>query len=196
MLSWARYLPRADRSMREGGWEKTQLMGSELRGKTLGIVGTGRIGQAVGHRAKAFLMDILAYDLEQNAEFMSETGAHYLDLKELLRKSDFVSLHVPATLQTRKMIGRHEFELMKPSAVLVNTSRGEVIDEEALVNALEKSKIAGACLDVYEREPPKDGPLFKLPNVVLTPHIGASTVEAQREASLIIAEKIKIATLK
>jgi D-3-phosphoglycerate dehydrogenase len=196
MLSWARHLSRADRSMKEGEWEKKQLMGIELRGKTLGIVGTGRIGQAVGHRAKAFLMNILAYDLEQNAEFIRETQAHYVDLEELFRKSDFVSLHVPATLQTRHMIGRHEFELMKPSAVLVNTSRGEVIDEEALVKALKESKIAGACLDVYEREPPKDSPLFKLPNVILTPHIGASTVEAQMEAALIIAEKIKIATLK
>jgi len=196
MLSWARQLPRADASMKQGKWEKTQLMGSELRGKTLGIIGTGRIGQAVGYRAKAFLMNILACDVGQNAEFIRGTGARYVDLEELLRKSDFVSLHVPATSQTRHMMGRREIELMKPSAVLVNTSRGEVIDEAALTDALKKGKIAGACLDVYEREPPKDSPLLKLPNVVLTPHIGASTVEAQREAALIIAEKIKIATIK
>jgi D-3-phosphoglycerate dehydrogenase len=196
MISWARHLPRADKSMKQSKWEKAQLMGSELKGKTLGVIGTGRIGQAVGYRAKAFLMNILAYDVGQNAEFARETGARYVNLEELLRKSDFVSLHVPATLQTRHMIGWREFELMKPSAVLINTSRGEVIDEEALVNALQKGKIAGACLDVYEHEPPKDSPLLKLPNVVLTPHIGASTVEAQREAALIIAEKIKIATIK
>jgi D-3-phosphoglycerate dehydrogenase len=196
MLSWARHLPRADNSMKEGRWEKAQLIGRELRGKTLGIVGTGRIGQAVGYRAKAFLMNILAYDVEQNTEFISGTGTHYVDLEELLRKSDFVSLHVPATPKTRHMIGRHEIELMKPSAVLVNTSRGEVIDEAALVSALKKSKIAGACLDVYDREPPKDSPLLRLPNVILTPHIGASTLEAQREAALIIAEKLKIATIK
>jgi D-3-phosphoglycerate dehydrogenase len=196
MLSWARHLPIADKSMKEGQWEKSQLMGSELRGKKLGVVGTGRIGQAVGCRARAFSMDILAYDVEQNAEFIQRTGASYVDLKELLRESDFVSLHVPATIQTRHMIGQLEFGLMKPSAVLVNTSRGEVIDEESLVDALKKGKIAGACLDVYEREPPKDSPLLKLPNVILTPHIGASTVEAQREAAVIIAEKIKIATIK
>lgn len=196
MLSWARQLPRADTSMKQDRWEKTQLMGSELRGKTLGIIGTGRIGQAVGYRAKAFLMNILAFDVGQNAEFIRGTGARYVDLEELLRESDFVSLHVPATSQTRHMIERREIELMKPSAVLVNTSRGEVIDEAALTDALKKGKIAGACLDVYEREPPKDSPLFKLPNVVLTPHIGASTVEAQREAALIIAEKIKITTIK
>jgi D-3-phosphoglycerate dehydrogenase len=196
MLSWARHLARADASMKQGRWEKTQLMGSELQRKTLGIIGTGRIGQAVGYRAKAFLMNILACDVEQNAELIRGTGARYVDLEELLRESDFASLHVPATPQTRHMIGRREFELMKPSAVLVNTSRGEVIDEEDLVNALNKGKIAGACLDVYEREPPKDSPLLNLPNVVLTPHIGASTVEAQREAALIIAEKIRIATIK
>jgi D-3-phosphoglycerate dehydrogenase len=196
MLSWARKLPQADASTKQGRWEKTQLMGSELRGKTLGIIGTGRIGQAVGSRAKAFLMNILANDVGQNAEFIRKTRARYVDLEELLRKSDFVSLHVPSTLQTRHMMGRREIELMKPSAVLVNTSRGEVIDEAALTDALKKGKIAGACLDVYEREPPKDSPLLKLPNVVLTPHIGASTVEAQREAALIIAEKIKIATVK
>jgi D-3-phosphoglycerate dehydrogenase len=196
MISWARHLPIADKSMKQNKWEKAQLMGSELKGKTLGIIGTGRIGQAVGYRAKAFLMNILAYDVGQNAEFVLETGARYVNLEELLRKSDFVSLHVPAMPQTRHMIGRQEFDLMKPTSVLVNTSRGEVIDEEALVNALQKGKIAGACLDVYEHEPPKDSPLLKLPNVVLTPHIGASTVEAQREAALIIAEKIKIATIK
>lgn len=196
MLSWARKLPQADASMKQGRWEKTQLMGSELRGKTLGIIGTGRIGKAIGYRAKAFLMNTLAFDVKQDAEFIRDTGARYVDLEELLRKSDFVSLHVPATSQTRHMIEMREIELMKPSAVLVNTSRGEVIDEAALTDALKKGKIAGACLDVYEREPPKDSPLLKLPNVVLTPHIGASTVEAQREAALIIAEKIKIATIK
>jgi D-3-phosphoglycerate dehydrogenase len=196
MISWARHLPIADKTMKQSKWEKAQLMGSELDGKTLGIIGTGRIGQAVGYRAKAFLMDILAYDVRQNAEFVRETGARYVNLEELLRKSDFVSLHVPAIPQTRHMIGRSEFELMKPSAVLINTSRGEVIDEAALVSALQEGKIAGACLDVYEHEPPKDSPLLKLQNVILTPHIGASTIEAQREAALIIAEKIKTATIK
>jgi len=191
MLSWARQLPRADAGMKQDRWEKTRLMGSELRGKTLGIIGTGRIGRAVGYRAKAFLMDLLAFDVEQSAEFAERTGARYVDLDELLRESDFVTLHIPLTPQTRHMIGRRELDLMKPTAVLINTSRGEAVDEVALAEALRKGKIAGACLDVYEREPPKDSPLLKLPNVILTPHIGASTIEAQREAALLIAEKIK-----
>jgi len=191
MLSWARQLPRADASTKQGRWEKTQLMGSELRGKTLGIIGTGRIGRAVGYRAKAFLMNLLAFDVEQSAEFAERTGARYVDLDELLRESDFVTLHIPLTPQTHHMIGRRELELMKPTAVLINTSRGEAVDEVALAEALRKGKIAGACLDVYECEPPKDSPLLKLPNIMLTPHIGASTAEAQREAALLIAEKIK-----
>ena len=196
MLSWDRQLPRADASMKQGRWEKTQLMGSELRGKTLGIIGTGRIGRAVGYRAKAFLMNLLAFDIGRSAEFAERTGARYVDLDTLLRESDFVTLHVPLLPETHHMIGRRELELMKPTAVLINTSRGEVVDEAALADALRKGKIAGACLDVYEREPPRDSPLLKLPNVILTPHIGASTIEAQREAAVLVAEKIKVALSK
>jgi len=196
MLSWARQLPRADASTKQGRWEKTQLMGSELHGKTLGIIGTGRIGRAVGYRAKAFLMNLLAFDVGRSAEFAERTGGRYVDLDELLHESDFVTLHVPLTPQTHHMIGKRELGLMKPTAVLINTSRGEVVDETALVEALRKGKIAGACLDVYEREPPKGSPLLKLPNVILTPHIGASTAEAQRDAAVLVAEKIKGATCK
>jgi len=191
MLSWVRHLPQADAGMKAGRWEKAQLMGSELRGKALGIVGTGRIGRAVGYKAKAFLMNLLAYDPIQSAEFTERTGAKYADLDTLLRESDFVTLHVPLTPQTRHMIGKRELGLMKASAVLINTSRGGVIDEVALAEALRQGKIAGACLDVYEKEPPVGSPLLKLPNVVLTPHLGASTVEAQRDASIIVAQKIK-----
>jgi len=196
MLSWARQLPRADAGTKQGRWEKTQLMGSELRGKTLGIIGTGRIGRAVGYRAKAFLMNLLAFDIGRSAEFAERTEARYVDLDTLLRESDFVTLHVPLLPETHHMIGRRELELMKPTAVLINTSRGEVVDEAALADALRKGKIAGACLDVYEREPPRDSPLLKLPNVILTPHIGASTIEAQREAAVLVAEKIKVALSK
>jgi len=191
MLSWVRRLPQADSSMKAGRWEKAQLMGGELRGKTLGVVGTGRIGRAVGYKAKAFLMNLLAHDPTQSVEFTERSGAKYVDLEALLRESDFVTLHVPLTPQTRHMIGKRELGLMKASAVLINTSRGGVIDEAALIEALQQGKIAGACLDVYEKEPPVDSPLLKLPNVVLTPHLGASTVEAQRDAALIVARKIK-----
>jgi D-3-phosphoglycerate dehydrogenase len=191
MLAWVRHLPRADFSTKEGKWEKAQLMGSELRDKTLGIIGTGRIGRAVGYKAKAFLMNILAYDVVQNPEFVERTGAKYVDLDTLLRESDFVTLHVPLTPETRHMISKRELDLMKPTAVLINTSRGEVVDEAALAKALKKGKIAGACLDVYEQEPPAESPLLKLPNVVLTPHLGASTREAQRDAAVLVAKKIK-----
>jgi len=191
MLSWVRRLPHADAGMKAGRWEKAQLMGSELRGKTLGIIGTGRIGAAVGYRAKAFLMNILACDPTQNVELVQRTGAKYVDMGELLRQSDFVTLHVALTEQTKHMIGRRELGLIKPTAVLINTSRGGVIDESALVEALQQGKIAGACLDVYENEPPVGSSLLKLQNVVLTPHIGASTVEAQRDAAIIVARKIK-----
>ena len=191
MLSSARHLPRADAGVKAGQWEKSKLMGTELRDKTLGIVGTGRIGRAVGYKAKAFLMNLLAHDVIQNAEFAERTGAKYVDLDVLLRESDYVTLHVPLTPKTKHMIGKRELELMKPTAVLINTSRGGIVDEEALVEALRAGKIAGACLDVYEREPPRDSPLLKLPNVVLTPHLGASTREAQRDAAIIIAKKVK-----
>ena len=191
MLAWARHLPRANSGMKAGRWEKAQLMGSELRGKTLGIVGTGRIGREVGYMAKAFSMNLLVYDTIQTPEFAEQTGAKYVDLDTLFRGSDFMTLHVPLMPETKHMVGKRELELMKSTAVLINTSRGGVVDEGALAEALRTGKIAGACLDVYEREPPRDSPLLKLPNVVLTPHLGASTREAQRDAAIIISQKIK-----
>ncbi len=191
MLAWVRHLPRADLGMKAGRWEKKQLMGSELRGKTLGIVGTGRIGRAVGYKAKAFSMNLLAYDFIQSPEFAEQTGAKYVDLDTLLRESDFVTLHIPLVPETKHVVGKRELELMRPTALLINASRGGIIDEEALAETLQTGKMAGACLDVYEREPPRDSPLLKLPNVVLTPHLGASTREAQRDAAIIISQKIR-----
>jgi D-3-phosphoglycerate dehydrogenase len=191
MLSFARRIPRGDASTKQGRWEKKELMGTELRGKTLGIIGTGHIGQAVGHRAKSFQMKLLLCDVVQNREFAEQTGGEYVDMDALLRESDYITLHVPLLPGTKQMIGKRELELMKPTAVLVNTSRGKIIDEKALIEALQNKRIAGACLDVYEIEPPVDSPLFKLSNVILTPHVGASTVEAQRDAAVIVAKKIK-----
>jgi D-3-phosphoglycerate dehydrogenase len=191
MLSWCRKIPLADASMRAGRWEKSKFMGTELRGKTLGIIGTGRIGIEVAKRAKAFDMQLLGYDIVQNDQFLA-LGGKYVDLETLLKSSDFVSLHVPLNEKTRNLIGEKELRLMKKSAVLINTSRGAVVDENALVRALKEGWIAGACLDVYQKEPlPGDHPLLSLPNVILTPHLGASTEEAQREAALVIAEKIR-----
>lgn len=191
MLSLARQIPSADFSTKQGRWEKAKFMGTELRDRTLGIVGTGRIGRAVGYKARAFFMNLLAYDIAPNEEFKERTGCKYVDLQTLLKGSDFVTLHVALTPRTRHMIGKRELGLMKPTAFLINTSRGEVIDEAALIEALREKRIAGAALDVYEKEPPLNSPLLKLDNVVLTPHIGASTIEAQREAGVVVARKIK-----
>ncbi|KUO41443.1 MAG: 3-phosphoglycerate dehydrogenase [Candidatus Hadarchaeum yellowstonense] len=191
MLSWARRLPQADLSMKQGKWLKAELMGTELRGKTLGIIGTGKIGQRVGFLALAFGMKIVAQDCVRYPEFAARTGCEYTDLDTVLRQADYLTIHLPLTAETRHLIGKRELSLMKPTAVLINTSRGEIVDETALVEALTSGKIAGACLDVFSREPPVDSPLLKLPNVILTPHIGASTHEAQKEAAILISEKIK-----
>jgi D-3-phosphoglycerate dehydrogenase len=191
MLAFVRHIPAADASMKSGKWEKKAFMGRELRGKILGIIGTGKIGREVARRAKAFEMNLLLYDVVRDEEFAKEVGGRYVGLEELLRNSDFVSIHIPLTESTRCLIGQREISMMKPGAVLVNTSRGAVVDEKALAEALKAGRIGGACLDVFEKEPPVGSPILECPNTVLTPHIGASTAEAQREAALIIAEKIR-----
>jgi D-3-phosphoglycerate dehydrogenase len=190
MLCWARKIPQAYRELKEGRWEKEKFVGTELKGKTLGVVGVGRIGGEVALKALAFGMRVLGYDLVRREE-MEREGVKYVDLPTLLRESDFVTLHVPLTPQTERMIGERELSLMKPTAVLVNTSRGRIVDERALLKALREGRIAGACLDVFEEEPTKNLELLSLPQVIPTPHLGASTIESQRNISLILAEKIR-----
>ncbi|USS40129.1 D-2-hydroxyacid dehydrogenase [Thermococcus aggregans] len=191
MFNVARKVAFADRKMREGVWAKKQCMGFELEGKTLGVVGFGRIGYIVAKIANAIGMNVLIYDVNKNEERAKEVGGKLVELDELLKNSDIVTLHVPLTKETYHMIGERELKLMKPNAILINTSRGAVVDTNALVNALQEGWIAGAGLDVFEEEPlPKDHPLTKLDNVVLTPHIGASTVEAQERAGMEVAEKV------
>lgn len=190
MLTWARSISRADNSLKNGEWIKSQLGGTELRGKALGIIGTGRIGEEVAKRGNVFEMKLLGHDPVKNAEF-EELGGEYVDLETLLKKSDYVTLHVPLLDTTRHMIGEKELGLMKSSAVLVNTARGAVVDEDALIEALENGEIEAACLDVFESDPVEDGRLLDLPNVILTPHLGASTDEAQRGAGVLAAEKIE-----
>lgn len=190
MLSWVRKILKADRSLREGKWIKSQLLGTELRNKTLGIVGVGRIGLEVARKAKAFDMNLLGYDIRKREKF-KELGGKYVKLEKLLKKSDFVTLHVPLTPDTKHMIDSAEIDLMKNSAVLINTARGSVVNEEVLIEALREKKIAGACLDNYEEDPLEDGRLVGLQNNILTPHVGASTEEAQRGVSLLAAEKVK-----
>ncbi|WP_276814146.1 D-2-hydroxyacid dehydrogenase [Desulfurococcus amylolyticus] len=192
MIAVARKIAFSDRRMRLGEWPKKQAMGIELNGKTLGIIGAGRIGSTVAKMCRLGLgMNILYYDIGRNEQLERELGARYVDLETLLKESDVVSIHVPLTPETQHLINEKRLRLMKKTAILINTSRGQVVDTNALIKALKEGWIAGAGLDVFEEEPlPKDHALLKLDNVVLTPHIGASTVEAQEKAGIEVAEKI------
>lgn len=191
MIALARQIPKADHTMKDGKWVKREIEGWELNGKTIGIVGFGRIGQKVASIAKAIGMNIIVAELNTPPQnLLRELNAELAPLQELLRKSDIVTLHVPLTADTRHMIGKNEIQLMKNGAYVINTSRGAIIDEKALFEALKTGKIAGAALDVYEKEPPEDYSLIKLPNVICTPHIGAQTIEAQKNTSICIAKKI------
>lgn len=190
MLNLARKISLGDRGIKEGRWLKGEMMGIELKGKTLGIVGLGRIGSRVGALAKAFGMKILVYDVIQLPEqLIKSLDAQVVDLDTLLSQSDFVTLHVPLTPETRHMMNRERLAKMKKGSYLINASRGEVVDEKALYEALKDGWLAGAALDVFEQEPPTSE-VVKLPNVVCTPHIGAQTVEAQDAAGEMLAEKV------
>ncbi|ASJ09716.1 3-phosphoglycerate dehydrogenase [Thermococcus siculi] len=187
----ARKIAFADRKMREGTWAKKQAMGIELEGKTMGVIGFGRIGYEVAKIAHALGMNILLYDPYPNDERAKEVGGRFVDLETLLRESDVVTLHVPLVDATYHLINEERLRLMKPTAILINAARGAVVDTDALVKALKEGWIAGAGLDVFEEEPlPADHPLTRLDNVVLTPHIGASTVEAQMRAGVQVAEQV------
>ncbi|WP_324734780.1 D-2-hydroxyacid dehydrogenase [Thermococcus sp. SY098] len=191
ILAVARKVAFADRKMREGTWAKKQCMGIELEGKTIGIIGFGRIGYNVAKIAKGFGMKILLYDVIKNYERAEEVGGKFVELEELLRESDVVTIHVPLLDSTYHLIDEEKLKLMKKNAILINPARGPIVDTEALVKALKEGWIYGAGLDVFEEEPlPKDHPLTKLDNVVLTPHIGASTWEAQERAGVQVVEKV------
>jgi len=191
MISLARKIALVDRTMKEGKWLKKELMGWQLKGKTLGLIGLGNIGEKVAKIAKALGMRILIHKrTPPPPELLKELEAEYIPLQELLRRSDIVSIHIPLTPQTEHMIGERELQLVKKGAFLINTSRGAIIDEKALLEALQSGNLGGAALDVYEVEPPKDLTLIRLPNVVCTAHIGAQTEEAQKAAAVLIAEKI------
>jgi D-3-phosphoglycerate dehydrogenase len=191
ILSLARSIPFADAETKKGNWIKKDLAGIELRGKYLGIVGVGNIGRNIGRIGRALRMNIIGYDIVPiDKDFVKEVGLIVTDLNTLLESSDFVTCHVPLTAETKKMFNREKLSKMKPTAFLVNTSRGEVVDEDALYDALSDGRIAGAALDVFETEPPTNRMLLQLQNVVCTPHIGAQTKEAQELAAMVIAEKI------
>ena len=191
MLSMAREIPRADREIRNGNWIKKELMGSELKGKYLGIVGLGNIGKRLGRLARALNMNIIGYDVVPiDDEFSKEVGLMKADLDTLLSSADYVSFHVPLLDSTHHMINAEKLKIMKNTARIINTARGGVIDEEALYNVLKDGSLAGAALDVFEMEPATGNKLTTLPNFVATPHMGAQTKEAQLLAANIIAEKI------
>jgi D-3-phosphoglycerate dehydrogenase len=183
-------IPEADSSTRSGKWEKERFVGTELRGKTLGIAGLGRIGRRVGELGKAFGMPILGYDVvEISKDVLSSIGCTMVDLDTLFASSDFVTLHVPLTPETTRLVDSRRLSLMRKTSYLVNASRGEVIDEAALSVALTEGTIAGAALDVYEKEPPSPE-LLRSPNLIATPHVAGQTRDAQKMAIAVTGGKI------
>ena len=190
-VSLARSIPLADQSLKDNQWIKNSILGSELRGKTFGIIGLGRIGRRTGILASALEMKVIGFEKQiVDKDYLSKYNVTQVELNELLSKSDFISLHLPATPETIHMIGKEQFELMKNTSFLINTARGQLIVESDLFDALSNNKIAGAALDVFETEPPTNTDLIKLKNLIATPHIGAQIIEAQKEASIVIAQKI------
>ncbi|MFH2111305.1 MAG: D-2-hydroxyacid dehydrogenase [Candidatus Bathyarchaeota archaeon] len=192
MLDLARNISRGDHGLKQGKWLKKDLGGFELQGKTLGIIGFGRIGYLLGKKAKALGMEVLAYDviMDKLRHFVVEIGARDVPLDTLLAESDFVTVHVPLLPQTRHMISAAQFNKMKKGSYIINAARGGVVDEAALKAALDAGRLAGAALDVFEQEPDPDPDLVTRHNVVCTPHIGAESEEAQVGNSTIVAEKL------
>jgi D-3-phosphoglycerate dehydrogenase len=191
IMALARKVSIADKSVKEGKWEKSRFMGIELAGKTLGIIGMGRIGSQVAKRCQAFDMDVLVNDPYITEEVASKIGARVVDKETLLKNSDVITIHVPLTPETKHSISRKEFDIMKENAFIINCARGGIIKEDDLYESLKSGKIGGAGLDVFENEPPEGSPLLELDNLVATPHIGASTKEAQSGAAIIVANEVK-----
>jgi glyoxylate reductase len=195
LMAVARRVVEADSYVRKGqwkvAWHPNMLAGGDINGATLGIVGAGRIGQAMAQRAKGFNMQILYYNRSPRAEMEQALGAKHVDLDDLLRNADFVTLHVPLSKETHHLIDTQKLRLMKPTAYLINNSRGSVVDEKALYEAMKAGRIAGAALDVFEQEPiPADNPLLKLENVVVAPHISSASIETRAKMSEMVAENL------
>jgi D-3-phosphoglycerate dehydrogenase len=193
LLSTARNIPAANASLKSGEWKRSSFTGVELVDKTVGVVGLGRIGVLFAQRMAAFGVRLLAYDPYVPAARAAQLGVTMLPLDEVLAQSDFISIHLPKTPETKGLIGEREIALMKPGAILVNAARGGLIDEHALAQALKAGRIGGAAVDVFGTEPCTDSPLFAEPRSVVTPHLGASTAEAQDKAGLAVAKSVKLA---
>lgn len=193
ILSLARHIPAAHASLAAGAWKRSSYTGVELYEKTVGIIGLGRIGALITQRLQAFGVTVIAYDPYVTTARAQQLGVELVSLEDLLRRADFTTIHMPRTPETLGMISDAQFALMKPTAFVVNVARGGLIDEDALHRALTSNTIAGAGLDVFVAEPPKDSPLLALPNVVVTPHLGASTDEAQEKAGVSVAKSVRLA---
>lgn len=193
ILSLARHIPAAHSALAQGEWKRSHYTGTELYEKTVGIIGLGRIGALITARLQAFGVDVIAYDPYITAARAQQLGVQTVSLDELLERSDFITIHMPKTPETTGMIAAEQLAKMKPSAYIVNVARGGLIDEEALHDALVAGTIAGAGLDVFVTEPPRESPLLGLPNVIVTPHLGASTDEAQEKAGISVAKSVRLA---
>jgi len=191
MLSISRFLTRADKAMKNNEWIKKQLKGNELYGKTLGLVGCGNIGRKTAEYAQAFGMKVIGFDPFISVEDMKKDNiSKREDIKDIMKESDYISLHIPHIKQTHHIINKEMLSLMKNTAFLINCARGGTVDEQALYDALKNNEIAGAALDVFEQEPPKETILAKLDNISMTPHIGANTKEGQIRAGTVCAEQV------
>jgi D-3-phosphoglycerate dehydrogenase len=196
ILALSRNIPQANISVKSGEWKRSKFMGKELYGKTLGIIGLGRVGTEVAKRAFSFGMRIIAYDPFISLDIAKQLGVGVVELNELLARSDYITVHTPLSSETRHMISDKEFSLMRDNVRIINCARGGVIDEEALLRAIDSGKVSGCAIDVFEKEPPPaDYPLLKKDNVVVTPHLGASTEEAQVNVAIEIAEAVRDALL-
>jgi D-3-phosphoglycerate dehydrogenase len=192
MMALSRNIPQAYNTLRAGKWDRKAFMGVELQGKVLGLIGLGRIGSAVVKRAHGLDMKVVAFDPYLTEEKAQMLGTELLTLDELCKTADFISCHIPLTKETRHILGERAFSLMKPGVRIINCSRGGVIDEQALYDAMKAGKVAGAALDVFEKEPTTDSPLFEFKNFIATPHLGASTAEAQLSVACDVAKELVI----
>jgi D-3-phosphoglycerate dehydrogenase / 2-oxoglutarate reductase len=190
LLALARHVPQAHKDLQGGNWNRSKFTGTELRKKTLGILGLGRIGQEVSKFAKAFGMQIMAVDPYLSKEQATSLGVKMVDFTTLLKDSDFITIHLPLTQESRKLISKEQFALMKDGVRIINCARGGIICEQALHEALVAGKVSGAALDVFEQEPKVDSPLFGLDNMIVTPHLGASTKEAQINVAIEVCEDV------
>jgi D-3-phosphoglycerate dehydrogenase / 2-oxoglutarate reductase len=190
MLALSRNIPQAHESLKGGAWKRQNFVGVEVRNKTLGIVGLGNVGSEVARRVQGFQMKVLGYDPYVSPEYARNLRVELVPMEQIVREADFITLHLPLTPQSKNMIGTKELSMMKPTVRIINCARGGLIDEQALDQALKEGKIAGAALDVFAQEPPKDSPLLKNERVIVTPHLGASTQEAQANVAIDAAQQI------